>query len=232
MHMLYKSVSCMIALLLFVMTLLFMLSSFKFQAVLADLIADRLGTASPAIYEPIESAVGLGLGLGEIQNTESVIAWLRQNDPGIQAIDVFDINGESLYASGEETAGRVDAAYVLEMLETTEAHSVQVEQDTGFLSAFKLLGKYGQMVGGGLILFSKADYNRRVASFKNSIFLKSLMIFMASSILGSIGIALALRGLRRYLKSIEMTHDKIKSSEVRGGERLLYRHGWAAGRRI
>ena len=81
----------MIVLLLFVMSLLFMLSSFKFQTILTNLIANRLSATSPAIYESIESAIDLGLGLGEIQNTERVISWVQQKNPGILSIDITSV---------------------------------------------------------------------------------------------------------------------------------------------
>ena len=68
MNVLTKSILCMLVLLLFVMSLLFMLSLFKFQTILTNLIENRLSATSPAIYESIESALDLGLGLGEIQN--------------------------------------------------------------------------------------------------------------------------------------------------------------------
>jgi uncharacterized protein YebE (UPF0316 family) len=98
----------MIVLLLFVMSLLFMLSFFKFQTILTNLIANRLSATSPAIYESIESAIDLGLGLGELQNTESVIAWVQHNNPGILSIDIFNSRGTILILhrrTEDETGG-------------------------------------------------------------------------------------------------------------------------------
>ena len=50
----------MIVLLMLVLSLLFMLSAFKFQTVLTKLIANRLSATSPTIYESIEDALDLG----------------------------------------------------------------------------------------------------------------------------------------------------------------------------
>ena len=206
----------MIVLLLFVMGLLFMLSSFKFQTVLTNLIANRLGATSPAIYESIEGALDLGLELGEIQNTESVISWVQQNNPGIRSIDIFNIKGEILYSTEKQRVEQAAAPHILENLKTASGHFSQVELEASFLSAFKLLNNYNQRVGGGSILYSKDDYNAQVIKFNNSLLLKSAVIFIAFALLASLGIMVAFRGLRNYLKSIEASHDKIRDSEATG----------------
>ena len=172
MNVLFKSILCMIVLLLFVISLLFMLSSFKFQTILTNLIANRLSATSPTIYESIESAIDLGLGLGEIQNTERVIFWVQQNNPGIRSIDIFNIKGKILYSTEKQRVEQAVAPYIIENLKIASGHYFQVELDTSFLSAFKLLNNYNQRVGGGSILYSKDDYNRQVIKFKNSLFLK------------------------------------------------------------
>ncbi len=193
-----------------------MLSSFKFQTILTNLIANRLSATSPAIYESIESAIDLGLGLDEIQNTERVISWVQQKNPGILSIDIFSNNGNILYSTEKQRVEQVAASHILEILKTSEDHTFQRESDANFLSAFKLLNNYNQRVGGGLITYSKDDYNSQVINFKNSLFLKSSLIFIAFSILASIGIMVALRGLSKYLNSIEASHDKIRNSEATG----------------
>jgi len=137
----------MIVLLLFVMSLL-MLSSFKFQTVLTNLIANRLSATSPAIYESIEGALDLGLGLGEIQNTESVILWVQQNNPGIRSIDIFNIKGKILYSTEKQRVEQAAASHILENLESASGHYSQVELDDTFLSAFKLLNNYNQSATG------------------------------------------------------------------------------------
>ena len=206
----------MIVLLLFVMGLLFMLSSFKFQTVLTKLIANRLSATSPAIYESIEGAIDLGLGLGEIQNTQKVISWVQQNNPGIQSIDIFNVKGKILYSTEKQRMEQTAAPYILENLKAASGHSSQMELDANFLSAFQLLNNYDQRVGGGSIIYSKDGYNHQVINFKNSLLMKSGLVFVAFAVLASIGIMVAFRGLRKYLNSIEDSHDKIRESEANG----------------
>jgi MFS family permease len=211
----------MIALLLLVMSLLYMLSYFKFQTMLTKLISNRLSATSPAIYESIESAIDLGLGLGEIRNTERVISWVQQKNPGILSIDIFNNNGTILYSTEKKRVKQSVAPQIFEILKTSEGHIFQSEADESFLSIFKLLNSYNQRVGGGLITYSKNDYNSQVMNFRNSLFLKTALGFIAFSIIASIAIMAAFRGLNKYLQSIETSHDKIRDS-VATGENVCF----------
>ena len=216
MNILAKSILCLIVLLFFVMALLFTLSFFKFQTVLTELIANRLTATSPTMYESIEGAIDLGLKLNEIQNAERVILRVQRNNPGIQSIDVFNIKGKILYSTDKQKVGQAVASDILEIIKTSVEHSYQIESEDSFLSVFKLLNNYNQRAGGGVITYSKDDYNRQVSNFKISLILKSGIIFIAFSILASISIMVAFGSLRKYLKSIEDSHDEIRSSEATG----------------
>ena len=215
MNILFKSILCLIVLLLFVLSLLFTLSFFKFQTVLTELITNRLTATSPAMYESIEGAIDLGLGLDEIQNAEMIISWVQRNNPGIQSIDIFNIKGKILYSTDKQRKGRVIASDILEIIKASAEHSYQIESAANFLSTFKLLNNYNQRIGGGIITYSKDDYNRQVSNFKISLLMKSGILFIAFSLLASIGIMVAFRSLHKYLKSIEDSHDEIRSSEAR-----------------
>ena len=206
----------MLVLLLFVMSLLFMLSLFKFQTILTNLIENRLSATSPAIYESIESALDLGLGLGEIQNTQRVISWVQLKTPGILSIDIFNNKGTVLFSTAEQRLKQAVAPHILDILNSSEGHTYQKESNANFLSSFKLLNNYNQRVGGGLITYSKDEFNRQVANFRNSLLLKSALIFIGFSMLASIGIVVAFRGLSKYLKSIQAAHDNIRNSEAAG----------------
>jgi MFS family permease len=216
MNILSKSILCMFVLLLFVTLLLFMLSFFKFQTVLANLIVNRIAATSPPIYESVEGAIDLGLELGEIQNTQRVISWVQQNNPGIQSIVVFNNRGQILYSTENQSLGQTVAPYIFKIFKNSSGHSAQVESDENFLSTFRLLNNYNQVVGGGAITYSKADYNRQVTHFKKSLLMKAGIVFIAFSLLASVGILAALRSLRNYLKSIEDSHEKIRASKATG----------------
>jgi len=216
MYILLKSILCMVLSLLFVTALLFLLSLFKFQTVLTTLIANRLSATGPAIYESIEGAVDLGLELSHIKNTDRVISWVKQNNPDIRSIVVFDNQGEILFSTNRQLLGEVVGRSLMENLQSSGEQVVPVTSGENLGSTFKLLNNYGQMVGGGIIVYAKDDLNRQVALFKSTLFQRSVLIFAVSSLFASIGIAAAFSNLRKYLTSIETSHKNIRTSVSMG----------------
>jgi MFS family permease len=216
MSIMVKSILCLFLSLLFVTALLFLLSFFKFQTVLTTLIANRLSASGPAIYEPIESAIDLGLELSQINNVDQVLSWVKQNNPGVQYIVVFDNQGRILFSTDQQRISQLVGLPLIKDLQSSDEHGIPVTSEQNFTRAFKLLNNFGQMVGGGAIVYAKDDFNHQVAKFKNILLQQSLIIFVVSSLLGSIVIAAAFSRMRRYLNSIENSHKNIRDSKLKG----------------
>ena len=216
MSILSKSILCMVLSLLFVTALLFLLSFLKFQTVLTTLIVNRLSASGPPIYESIEGAIDLGLELSQIKNTDRVIAWVKQNNPDIRSIVVFNNQGRVLFSTDRERFGQTVGLPLIEALQSSDEHVVPVTSEQNFVSAFKLLNNYDQMVGGGAIVYAKDDFNRRVEKFKSVLLQRSVLIFIVFTLLASTGIAAAFRSLLKYLNSIESSHKNIRESDSMG----------------
>ena len=108
------------------------------------------------------------------------------------------------------------APYILEMFAASAEHSDEMESEQNFISTFKLLNNYDQIIGGGVITYTKDDYNRQVNHFKKSLLMKAGVVFVVFALLASVGIMFAFRNLRNYLKSIEDSHEKIRTSKTTG----------------
>lgn len=113
----------MVLVLLIVMGLIFMMSYFKFQTTLATLIQNRLTVISITVSESIESAIDLGLRLGEMSSAEEIIARAKRSDPGIASIQIFDNNGQILYSTQKEIADTNVPPYVLQALEKSDGRA-------------------------------------------------------------------------------------------------------------
>jgi hypothetical protein len=205
-----KAVVCMILVLLIVMGLIFMMSYFKFQTTLATLIQNRLTVISITMGESIESAIDLGLMLGEIRTAEAVIARAKRNDPGIASIQIFDNNGQILYSTQKGRAGINVPPYVLQALEESDGQSWRFDRGDSFVNGFSLLNSFDQLIGGIVLTYSKDAYNTKVAALTNSLTRKSILIFVGFAILAFIGIKFGFRGLGRYTDSIESSYERVQ----------------------
>lgn len=205
-----KGLISMILVLLIVMGLIFMMSYFKFQTTLATLIQNRLSVISITMSEAIESAIDLGLGLGEMRTADEVIARAKRNDPGIVSIQIFDNNGQILFSTQKEMAGTNVPLYVLQAQEESDGRAWRLDKGNSFVNGVSLLNSFDQVVGGVVLEYPKDAYNTKVAALFNSLTRKSILIFAGFAILAFIGIKLGFRGLSRYGESIESSYERIQ----------------------
>jgi hypothetical protein len=192
------------------MGLIFMMSYFKFQTTLATLIQNRLTVISITMGESIESAIDLGLRLGEMRTAEEVIARAKRNDPGIVSIQIFDNNGQILYSTEKGMADINLPPYVLQALEDSDDRAWRLDRGNYFVNGVSLLNSFDQMIGGIVLTYSKGAYNTKVAALTNSLTRKSILIFAGFAILAFIGIKLGFRGLGRYADSIESSYERLQ----------------------
>lgn len=205
-----KAIISMILVLLIVMGLIFMMSYFKFQTTLSTLIQNRLTVASITMGESIESAIDLGLGLGEMSSAEEIISRAKRNDPGITSIQIFDDNGQILYSNQKEMAGTNVPSYVLQALEESDGRAWWLDRGDYFVNGVSLLNSFDQLIGGIVLRYPKDAYNAKVAAFASSLTRKSIVIFAGFALLAFIGIKSGFRGLGRYAESIESSYERIQ----------------------
>jgi hypothetical protein len=205
-----KALISMILVLLIVMGLIFMMSYFKFQTTLATLIQNRLTVSTITMGESIESAIDLGLRLGEMRTAEEVIARAKRNDPGIVSIQIFDDKGQILYSTQKEMAGTNVPPYVLQAQEESTDQAWWLDRGNYFFNGVSLLNSFDQLIGGIVLTYSKDAYNTKVAILANSLTRKSILIFVGFAILAFIGTKLGFRGLSRYAESIESSYQRIQ----------------------
>ena len=200
----------MILVLLIVMGLIFMMSYFKFQTTLANLIQNRLTVISITMGESIESAIDLGLGLGEMRTAEEVIARAKRNDQGIASIQIFDNKGLVLYSTEKGKEGTKVSPFILKALEDSDERAWRLDRGNYFVNGVSLLNSFDQMIGGVFLTYSKDTYYTKVAALTNSLTRKSILIFAGFAILAFIGTKLGFRGLSRYADSIESSYERIQ----------------------
>jgi len=205
-----KAIISMILVLLIVMDLIFMMSYFKFQTTLATLIQNRLTVTSITMGESIESAIDLGLRLGEMSSAEEIIARAKRNDPGITSIQIFDNNGQILYSTQKEMADTNVPPYVLQALEKSDGRAWWLDRGDYFVNGISLLNSFDQLIGGIVLRYPKDAYNAKVAAFTHSLTRKSILIFAGFAVLAFLGIKLGFRGLGRYAESIESSYVRIQ----------------------
>lgn len=209
-----KAFVCSILLMLVVMGLLFMMSVFKFQSTLTGLVQNRLTVVGESIADSLEGAVDLGLSLFELHTADDLIARARENDPGIEAIDIFDPRGRVLFSTAPDRVGNPVTAKVVETQARTEGRNWGFEDDVLFASGVTLTDSIGQTIGGVLFTYSKAEFRVKVRELTTTLLRNMTLIFSVFAPLAFFGIRMGFRGLDLYMGQIDRAMEAFPDPAV------------------
>lgn len=209
-----KAYLCLVLLMLVVMSLLFMMSVFKFQTTLTHLVQSRLTVVGESIADSLEGAVDLGLTLYELRTADALITRAKENDPGIEAIDIFDPAGQILYSTAPGRAGDVIPAQVLDVQDQAEGRTWGLDDKAAFSSGVTLTDSIGQTIGGVLFTYSKAGFAAKVAVLTESLVGNIAVIGVVFAGLAFFGIRLGFRDLDRYMGRIDEAMKAFSDAAV------------------
>lgn len=209
-----KAYLCLVLLMLVVMSLLFMMSVFRFQTTLTHLVQSRLTVVGESIADSLEGAVDLGLALYELRTADALITRAKENDPGIEAIDIFDPAGQILYSTASGHAGDVVSAQVLEVQDRAEGRTWGLDDKAAFSSGVILTDSIGQTIGGVLFTYSKAGFAAKVAVLTESLVWNIAVIGVVFAGLAFFGIRLGFRDLDRYMGRIDEAMKALSDAAV------------------
>ena len=204
-----KAFGGLVLVMLVVMTLFFILSTFRFQATLNQLVQSRLTVVGQSIADSLEAAVDLGLGLYELRTADLLINRAKENDPGIEVIDVFDPGGQILYSTAQNRAGDLVEPEVLTAQDRSGDRTWALEGDTVFSSGVTLTDSIGQAVGGVLFTYSKTGFNAKVTTLRRSLIRNIGVIVAIFAVITYVGIRLGFRYLDRYMVRIDDAMDSF-----------------------
>ena len=198
-----KAFGGLVLVMLVVMTLFFMMSTFRFQTTLNQLVQSRLTVVGQSIADSLEAAVDLGLGLYELRTADLLINRAKENDPGIEVIDVFDPAGQILYSTAPNRTGDLVEPEVLTAQDRSVDRTWSLDGDAVFSSGVTLTDSIGQSVGGVLFTYSKIGFNAKVATLTRSMIGNIGVIVAIFAVITYVGIRLGFRYLDRYMLRID-----------------------------
>jgi hypothetical protein len=208
-----RTLICAVLVLLVVMTLLFMMSFFKFQTTLTTLVQNRLTVVGITIGETIESAVDLGMAVREVRTADALIGRAKRNDPGIERIEIFDIDGTIRFSTEDGRIYGPAPASVVEAQKGSAGRTWGFDTEDAFVSGVSLTNSFGQLIGGVVLSYAKTGFDAQVADLTYSLLRKTIFLFAGFTVLAFIGIRFGFRGLGRYMDGIQASLEKDRGSE-------------------
>ena len=198
----------------FIMSLLFMLSVFKFQSTLSQLIQSRLTVVAESVADALEGAVDLGLTLSELRTAPDLIARASENDPRIEIIDIVDPDGFIHFSTLSGRAGDFMEPETLEKLRHTDEHAWNHATEMTFLNGVFLTDSIGQRIGAVVLTYSKTEFALKVEALSESLALYIALISAPLIGLGFLGIRVGFRDLDLYMERIDGTMSRLRDSAL------------------
>lgn len=206
-----KALVSSILLMLFVMSLLVIMSLFRFQTTLTQLIHSKLTVVSESISDSVEGAIDLGLSLSELSNADALIARGKESDSEIKAIDIFTPNGEILFSTEPDHIGNIIISDILTTQSRSPERTWRIDSEAAFISGMTLTDSIGQSIGGVVLTFSKAGFNKKTSDLTESLLLSALIVAALSVCLVYFGIRLGFRSLDQYMERIDDAMKRVSS---------------------
>lgn len=153
------------------------LSILQHDAILSQLIRQRLAVTVEATARPFRSVVDLGLPVSMMRNKLALLERARASDAAISDVVLFNPTGTVVEQSGSGKVERV-AQEVIDVQAKDVAGRWGFETDRNLISGTSILGEDGVVVGGILAVYPKSELDARSASVAQQIVVGAIGLFV------------------------------------------------------
>lgn len=187
------------------------LSILQHDAILSQLIRQRLAVTVEATARPFRSVVELGLPVSMMRNKLALLERARASDAAINDVILFNPTGFVVEQSGSGTVERL-APEVLDIQAQSSDSRWDLETDRDLISGTSILNDAGTVVGGILAVYPKTELVARSKSVARRIGLGAVTIFVLFSGIAYFAIRARVRAVLGELRRLEGTLAAIEGT--------------------
>lgn len=207
-----KISAALIAVLVLAVTSTATLAYFVYERTLSDLANSRFAYITGELKNRVESGLDLGLPLGELENMRLLLRQHLQNDQALVSISIVSSRGVILFDTEDERIGkRIDINWLESFNRGHTADPLILDEDQ---IGMPLMTNYGKLAGGLLLTVSRTYYANKRLQTARRLTLATLIILLAGSLIGALGVMVVSRPFDRTLSHIE---DELRSLLQRVG---------------
>jgi hypothetical protein len=200
--------------LVFVLSLVTLLSYFKFESSLTAITERRVGLIVERAKNSIESVMRLGLKLEDIEAVRGIVEEAGGRDPRIENIHVFRTDrGRHVFASDTaEIDLPVDPAWLAAQAASADG-SWRIQSGGRAVVGARLDSSIVEGIGGVAVTYSLVDVIVRIETMRDNLILAAAATVAAFSLIALISAPLMTRGFRRTLGSLADAIDGDTGSD-------------------
>jgi hypothetical protein len=202
--------------LVFVLSLVTLLSYFKFESSLTAITERRVGLIVERAKDSIESVMRLGLKLEDIEAVRGVVEEARGRDPRIENIHVFRTDkARHVFASDTaEIDAPVDPTWLAAQAASTDG-SWRIQSGGRAVVGTRLDSSIVEGIGGVAVTYSLVAVISRIETMRDNLILAALATVAAFALVALVSVPLISRGFRRTLGNLADAIDGDTGSETK-----------------
>ncbi len=191
-----------------VLVIFLLLSTFQFSRVHNGLVGERLVVLADRTAAPFEAAARLRLPISDVRNAVGHLERARQTDERIMAIFVFDDAGRVVHRTRGSTGEGSDLAAL--QARRSGARTWYGQIDAGFVAGVNIESPGGDPVGGIAILYPVSGNTTRVWAMAAELAVAALGILALSTVMAGLMFRV---GMRRTIAAFDTIEREIAAFE-------------------
>lgn len=176
------------------------LSVLQHEAILSDLVRQRLAVVAQTTAASFQPIIDLGLPLSAVRGGDALAARALETDPGIRAVHVFDPTGVILYSTAEDRPQSAPPE-VLRALRLAGGAAWSLESEDELESGYSIR-RGDDVVGAVLVAYPKDDFQRATEAMAVRTAQVAALLWAALSTIALVVLRLLLAGPVRGLERL------------------------------
>ncbi|MFD2205544.1 MFS transporter [Kiloniella antarctica] len=174
-----------------VLSVLAILSVLQHNAVLSDLVRQRLSVVVQSVEVSFSTTPDLEKPLSEIPNANNILDRAKALDPDIETIHVFNARGIVVHSTDKTLPSRHSKEEIPQQ-DMGPNGTWDTETDTHFYSYVSLLNTKNKPVGGIVAIYRKNGFNTTVNNIIETVAISTLSLLVLFSLIGFVVIRIRL----------------------------------------
>jgi len=185
-----------------VLVVLSALAVLQHDAVLSQLIRQRLAVTAEETARPFRSVVELGLPIAMVRNKQDLLELARETDPAIENMVLFNPSGVVLEATEPSYPDRVPGKIVQAQSGGTDERW-SLETETELISGASIVDEGGNIVGGIYAVYPARELDERGDAVAKQIAVAAVGLLVLFSTVAYLIVRSRLRPVVRFLRGLE-----------------------------
>ncbi|GEM_PF-2516840 len=179
------------------------LNYFKFERSFSIFLSSRFEAVLQDMKNSVETSLALGLPLNALRNTQPLIEREKNQDDQILSIEVFEFDGNVVFATDRSFVGDLISEQWLETRKLSQDQNHwSLREDDALVIGVPLVNSLDIEVGGIALRFSRAFYDQTLRDMMLDLLKSAAMILLITVAGAAVGSSLLLKNTSRSFSSM------------------------------